>query len=178
MIRNPSDGLVRSNPAHARAMIHTKQPPLPPPVPSETPPRAPCPPPSPPSSPLYSSSPPPGGPVVNSLKPTATSTPLLPTKSAARSQDKDEAQDKDEEQLNKADDGGVGSVLFEKSLNRSVVSETNKIGIKFDQTEDYGPLDERAGNFTKLQCILRSRKKPVSKTPQEKPKTRTTRVQK
>ena len=53
----------------------------------------------------------------------------------------------------------------EPVLNRSIVSESNKIGIKFDQTEDYGPLDKRAGNFTKLQCILRSRKKSVSKPP-------------
>ena len=57
-------------------------------------------------------------------------------------------------------------------MNRSIVSETNKIGIKFDQADDFGPLDERAGNFTKLQCILRSRKKSVtpSKPP---PRTRT-----
>ena len=44
-------------------------------------------------------------------------------------------------------------------LNRSIVSETNKIGIKFNQVEDYGPLDERAGNFTKLQGILRNKRK-------------------
>jgi len=47
--------------------------------------------------------------------------------------------------------------------NMSIVSETNKIGIKFDTVEDYGPLDQRAGNFTRLQSILRSRKKSTTK---------------
>ena len=45
----------------------------------------------------------------------------------------------------------------------SIVSESNKIGIKFNTVEDYGPLDQRAGNFTRLQSILRSRKKSTTK---------------
>jgi hypothetical protein len=69
-------------------------------------------------------------------------------------------------------EGGV-EIAADETLNRSIVSETNKIGIKFDQTDDFGPLDERAGNFTKLQCILRSRKKSVG-TPNKTPaRTRT-----
>ena len=68
-----------------------------------------------------------------------------------KEEEKEEVEEKEEEEEE------------EEDLNRSIVSETNKIGIKFDQVEDYGPLDQKAGNFTKLQAIL-------SKTPKRKRK--------
>lgn len=156
--------LTRSNtsvsepqPAYSRAIIQQ------PPMPSEPPP----PPGTPPPAPLLPT-------------PTATSTPAPDRASEpAKQESNSEMSGIKEEAKSFIPEEEVKPFIPEEEetpaaeeappkLNRSIVSETNKIGIKFNTTDDYGPLDQRAGNFTKLQCILRSRKRSTG-TPNKTP---------
>ena len=133
-------------------------------MPEEPAPSAPSPPPLPPGLET----------VVTPAKlaqPAATSTPG-PGKekpSTEEAEEEGEIESETRTETESSDMVGDDESAADEPLNRSIVSETNKIGIKFDQIDDFGPLDERAGNFTKLQCILRSRKKSVGSTPSKPP---------
>ena len=161
-------------PAHRRAIM--SQPPLPPPVPAEEHPSAPSPPSSPPGlTPAGEAPPGVTTPLRRTLlpQPAAASTPLPPGK-YNHPEIVNISEDMSQSETNPTEPGDVSVEILsikEPVMNRSIVSETNAIGIKFDQTEDYGPLDKRAGNFSKLQCILRSRarSKSTSSTPSKTP---------
>ncbi|XP_063677089.1 zinc finger CCHC domain-containing protein 8-like [Bolinopsis microptera] len=155
-----------TKPAHDRQII--QQPPPPPPMPEEPAPSAPSPPPLPPGLEELAAV----TPAKSKLsQPAATSTPV-PEKEKLSTEEMEEEGEIESEtrtETESSDIVGDDKSAAGEPLNRSIVSETNKIGIKFDQIDDFGPLDERAGNFTKLQCILRSRKKSVGSTPSKPP---------